>query len=109
MIRTVNQVIVLLLEIIMFITFTYFGLTRQLNFVPKILLTLIIISTSIALWAIFAAPKSGHRLEMPYLALFRAAMFFLAALLLFQLENRRLAIALATMAIVTQIISYFKE
>lgn len=109
MIKLINQVVVFILEIIMLITFGYFGFARQWNIIPKILLTIFIIATAIGLWAIFAAPRSGHRLEMPYLAIFRASMFLLAAFLLFQLENKNLAIALATLAIVTQIISYLNE
>jgi len=109
MVKSVNQVLVFILEIIMFIAFGYFGFARQWNLIPKLLLTIFIITTAVALWAVFAAPKSGHRLEMPYLAIFRATMFLLAAFLLFRLDYRNLAIALAALAIVTQIISFFTE
>ena len=109
MIKTINQIVVFFLEIIMLIVFGYFAFTTKWSFILKLLSSIFMVTTAIALWAFFAAPKSGHRLKMPYLAIFRAGMFLLAALLLFLSGNVNLAIALAALVIVTQIISYFTE
>jgi len=61
------------------------------------------------LWAFFAAPKSVHRLKMPYLAIFRASIFLIASFLLYQTEQKNIAIAFALLAIVTQAVSFFAE
>lgn len=108
-IKTINQIATFALEITMFIAYGYYGLNRTWSLTYRILFTTLIISTAIALWAIFAAPKAGHRLEMPYLAIFRAGMFFIAAFFLFQSGYKNIAVILAGFIIITQIVSYFAE
>jgi len=109
MIKQVNQFIVFTLELIMFIALGYYGMTRDWSILPRVLFTIAIITMTITLWGIFAAPKSAYRLEMPYLAIFRGIMFLSASFLFSQLGIKTLAITLAALAVMTQTLSYFTE
>jgi hypothetical protein len=109
MIKAINQIAIFFLEIVMLISYGYFGFTQPLNFITRLLFAIVIVFAAIALWAIFAAPKSRRRLEMPYLIIFRASMFFVAALFVFLTGYKNFAITLAALTIITQTISYFTE
>ncbi len=109
MIKSLNQILVFILEIIMLISYGYFGMTRQWNLAVKLSFTIIVVSIAILLWSIFAAPKSGRRLEMPYLSIFRALMFSLAAFLLFESGHKNFAIIIFVLSLLTQTISFFTE
>lgn len=109
MLKTINQVIVFLLEMAMLVTYGYYGMTRPWNLALKLLFTFLILAAAIGLWSVFAAPKSGQRLEMPYLALFRAGMFLTAAFLLFQCGHRNTALIFAVIILITQAVSWFTE
>lgn len=109
MIKIMNQGAIFLLEITMLVSYGYYGITRQWGLGAKLLFTVFILSIAIALWSIFAAPKSGHRLEMPYLAIFRGGMFFIAAFFLFQTGYKNIALLLVVLAIITQVVSLFTE
>ena len=109
MIKTINQIFVFALELVMIFGYGYFAITRPWNLTLRILFSITIITVTILLWAVFAAPKSGHRLEMPYLAIFRAFMFLIAALFLFQMGHKYGVICLVGLIIITQAISYLTE
>ena len=109
MIKSINQIFVFILEIIMLISYGYFGMTRQWNLASRLLLALLIVSIAILLWARFAAPKSVHRLRMPYLAFFRVLMFSVSAFMLFQSGHKNFALIVFAFALLTQTISYFTE
>jgi len=53
-IKIINQVTVFLLEITMLIAYGFYGMTRQWNFLPKLLFTIGIFSAAIILWSVFA-------------------------------------------------------
>jgi len=107
--KTLNQAIVFLLEISMLISLGYYGFSKSWSLLPKTIFAFFLIVFAIFLWAFFAAPKSVHRLKMPYLAIFRASIFLIASFLLYQTEQKNIAIAFAVLAIVTQAVSFFAE
>jgi hypothetical protein len=109
MIKSINQILVFILEVIILFSYGYFGMTRQWNLTLRVLFTILVVSIVVLLWSIFAAPKSAHRLQMPYLALFRAFIFSFSALLLFQSEHKNFAISIFVLTLLTQMISYFTE
>ncbi len=109
MIKFLNQILVFILEIAMLISYGYFGLTREWNFPLKISFSVILVCIAILVWSIFAAPKSGHRLEMPYLQIFRMFMFSLSAFLLFQSGLKNFAALTFILALLSQIICLFTE
>lgn len=104
-----NQVLAFTLEIIMIITYAYFGMTRPWSLPMRLLSTILIISITILLWALFAAPKSEYRLKIPYLLFFRTLMFVFAAFILFKSGNKNYAIIVSLFILITQTISYFTE
>lgn len=108
-IKTISQIVTFALEITMLISYGYYGLTRPWTFIPRLFFTILLIGIAIAFWAIFAAPKSGHRIEMPYLVFFRTFMFFVPAVLLFQMGHKYWAVWLIGLTVITQTISYFTE
>ncbi|MFN8343695.1 MAG: YrdB family protein [Spirosomataceae bacterium] len=108
-VKTIYLTVSFLLEIAMLISYGYYGMNRPWNFLPRLLVTIAMIAAAIALWGLWAAPKSGHRLAMPYLPIFRASMFFLAAFLLYQSGQKNGAFLFFALTVVTQTMSYFTE
>lgn len=106
MLKTLNQTITFLLEVAMLISFGYYPMVKSWNLLPKISLAISLIVAAVLLWAIFAAPRSVNRLDMPYLALFRGALFLIASFLLYQSGQKNIALVLAALAIVTQTFSF---
>jgi uncharacterized protein DUF2568 len=109
MIKSINQILVFILEMIMLFSYGYFGMTRQWNFSPKLLFTFLFVSAAIILWSIFAAPKSGRRLAMPYLSIFRMLMFSLSAFLLVECGYKNFGMIVFIFSLVTQAMSLFTE
>lgn len=109
MLKIINQITTFLLEIAMLASLGYYGMSRSWNLLPRLLLGIGLIGIAISLWAVFAAPKSGKRLRMPYLVIFRACMFILASILLFMSGQKSYAILFVVLAIVSQTVSYFTE
>jgi hypothetical protein len=109
MFKTIYQAIAFLLEIAMLISYGYYGMSRRWNFLPRLLFTITLVAIVITLWAIFAAPKSTRRLDMPYLAIFSVSIFLIAAFLLFQSGQKNYAIILAGLAMAIQTIAYLTE
>ena len=68
-----------------------------------------LVTAAIILWAVFAAPNSRRRLRLPALAVFRAAMFLVAAFFYYRLGLEVIALVMAALAVTTQILSYFTE
>ena len=63
----------------------------------------------IILWSIWAAPKSGRRLKMPYRAGFAGALFGLAAFLLYRAGQEVCAIAFFIVSVASMLIGYLSE
>ena len=59
----------------------------------------------LAIWRIWAAPKSNRQLPLPYLILFRSVLFMLAAYLLYDLGQTNNSIVFGIIAMITQIIA----
>lgn len=107
--KTINELVTFLLEIAMLVAYGYYGMNGPWNFLPRILFSIFLVAVVIVLWGIFAAPKSARRLKMPYLAIFRTSVFLISAFLLFQSGQKNMAITLAGLTVVTQIIGYYTE
>ncbi len=109
MLKIVNQLIVFIIELIMLGSFAYFGFQKGNTSLVKYALAITIPLLVIALWSYWAAPKSTHRLNMPYLALLRLSFFLLASFALYKCDQTKYAIILAVFSTLTQIISLFTE
>lgn len=106
MFRTIIQITVFVIELIMIGAFAYFGFQKGNSTLIKYLLAIILPVFVVLLWGYFAAPKSLHRLEMPYLVIFRLALFLVASYLLYRSNQTNIAIVVALLSIFTQIASY---
>ncbi len=109
MLKIVNQTIVFLIELIMIGTFAYFGYQIGNSIFAKYALAISLPILAIILWGYWAAPKSVHRIMMPYLALFRLSLFLLASYLLYRCGQNKFAIILAIFSLSTQIASIILE
>ncbi len=77
MLKIVNQILLFIVEMIMLGSFAYFGFQKGQTVLVKYGFGLGILGVVIALWSYWAAPTSGHRLEMPYLVIFnRNSVFY---------------------------------
>lgn len=78
-----NHTLALGLEIVALVAFSILGYRATEHPVGKWALAIVFLSAVIFLWGRFAAPTSVTRLQMPLLALFKAAIFAAATLSLF--------------------------
>ncbi|MGC4234966.1 MAG: YrdB family protein [Niabella sp.] len=109
MVKLINQPIVFILELVMLYSFGYFAYSKGINSFTRFAFAIAAIALGVILWSLLAAPKSGHRLPMPYLAVFRGGLFLVAAFFLYQLQMKNFALIVAILAITTQLISYLTE
>ena len=107
--KQLNSLVTFLLELVMVVSFAYYGYHKEYSKTGQIFLMLLFPLVAIALWAWFAAPRSRHQLSTPLLQLFRAVMFLIAAFFLYQSGCFIVACIVAALAIVTQMISYFAK
>jgi hypothetical protein len=109
MLKVLNYVIVFLLEVVMAYSFAVFGYSRGTDSFSRYAWAAAFAIGCIVLWAILAAPKSGYRLPIPYLFIFRGVMFLFTAFFLYVLQLRGIAVTIAVLAVVTQVVSFFTE
>ena len=93
----------------MLVAFGWYGYSRATDMLLRIGLAAGFLTTAVILWAVFAAPNSRRRLRLPALAVFRAAMFLVAAFFYYRLGLEVIALVMAALAVTTQILSYFTE
>lgn len=109
MLRYTNQIAVFIIELIMIGSLAYFGFQKGSSTIAKYALAIMLPVLAILLWSYFAAPKSSHRLKMPYLALFRLTLFLIASYLLYKCNKSEAAILVAVLSTITQVVSYFLD
>ena len=107
--KPVVQFVVFLLELLMLVAFGCYGYRIPADMPIRIGLAAGSVITAGILWAVFAAPNSRHRLPLPALAVFRAAMFLMAAFFFYRLGLEIMALIMAAIAVTTQILSCFTE
>lgn len=109
MFKYINQITVFIIELIMIGSFAYFGFQKGTTPLVKYTLAITLPLLAILAWSYFAAPKSGHRLPMPYLALFRLTLFLAASYYLYATNKGSAALVLALLSVATQIVGYFLD
>lgn len=102
-----NQTLIFFLELMMIGSFAYFGFQKGHTALFRYIWAIALPAAVIICWGLWAAPKSSNRLPMPYLVLFRAALFLLASYFLYACGQMNLAIVIALFAVVTQVVSYY--
>src|SRR5689334_12209565 len=105
MLKNINSAVVFFMELLMLYAFGLFGYFNGTTTAMKYVWAILLPATVIIVWAILAAPKSKRRLKSPYQYLLRIVLFLLAAYLLYISNQPVIAIIMAALAIVTQIIA----
>jgi hypothetical protein len=96
--RGANLAVKFLLELAAFAAFAYWG-TTVADGVVGVLTAIAAATTSIALWGLFAAPRSQRRLPLSSRVSFELAVFALATLALLDTHQTTPAVILATLAV----------
>ena len=89
----------------MFFALGYIGYQSNTHTFGKYVAAVGIPLIAIVLWGIFAAPRSGYRLEPLYRSLFALILFGITALLLYKTGHTQLAITFAGIALITELLA----
>lgn len=110
LLKGLNQILYFLLELGMLGSFGYAGFQSSQHPYGKYIIAIGLPLVAATLWGIFAAPRSGYRLEFPLRSLFSLTLFGLAFFLLYRTGQTRLAITLGILALASEVIAIaFKE
>lgn len=110
MIKALNQAVLFILEMIMLYAFFAFGYSMGETLLWRCVWAILLTGTVIAVWAVYAAPKSARRLSMPGLGLLRGILLLASSCLLYRVHHHMvLAVTTAIPAVVTQFLSYRYE
>gem|GEM_PF-4262740 len=110
MIKVLNQAVLFILEMIMLYAFFAFGYSLGETVVWRCVWAILLTGMLIAVWAVYAAPKSGRRLSMPGLGLLRGFLLLASSCFLYRTHHHMvLTVTTAILAVVTQILSYRYE
>jgi hypothetical protein len=104
-IKGFNQLIYFLLELSMFASLGYIGFHSNAHPYGKYVAGVGLPLTAVVLWAIFAAPRSVYRLEVPYRSMFALTLFGLTALWLYRAGYPRLAITFGLIALASELLT----
>jgi hypothetical protein len=107
MAKYLNQLIVFILELLMLGILGFYGFQKGSNTLTKYAFAILLPAIVILLWGYFAAPKSAHRLPMPYLAMFRGLCFLLASYALYKSNQPSAALIIAFLSVSTQLTSLY--
>lgn len=107
--KFIHQLVAFLLELVMLAAFGYWGFKTNQTPVLKWLVGIGLPLIAVVLWGIFAAPRSVHRLPLPYQILFGWMLFGLAGYMLYQTGHKTMATLFLSVAIASGVIAYFTE
>lgn len=104
--KSANEVLFFLLELIMYFSIGYFGFQQGKSTFLKWVFACGLVLIAAILWGYLAAPKSQTKLDLPYRLVFELAMFLMAAFLLYKLNHASLALLFTALSIFTVAIAY---
>lgn len=106
MVKLLHHLLAFTLELAMLAALGYWGFYGGKKAPEKYLWGLGLPLLAIALWWVWAAPKSAHRLEQPYLLVFKLILFGVASFGLYRSGLPTLAWWLAGLAFVSILVEY---
>jgi hypothetical protein len=110
LIKTINEVLAFILELIMFFSMGYFGYSKGGTVTLKWVFAVLLVVLAITLWGIFAAPNSQTRLNSPIRLIFELSMFLIGAFFVYKTNHAGLAISFAILSVVSVAVAYvFKQ
>ncbi|GGD52326.1 hypothetical protein GCM10011514_15680 [Emticicia aquatilis] len=108
-ILSANAALAFILELIMFYSVGSYGFSIGKTSITKWLFAIGFALIAIALWAIWAAPKSEHRLSSPARYIFEWLMFMAGSFCFFKLNHINWAVGTAILATISVFIAYSSE
>lgn len=106
LLKIVHHALAFTLELALLGALSYWGFHGDKKFPEKYLWGLGLPVLAIALWWVWAAPKSSYRLEQPFLLIFKFALFGIAAFGLHRSGQAGLALLLAALATLSILMEY---
>lgn len=103
--KMLNSGLMFFLELGMLSALGYVGFTNNAHPFGKYLAGIGMPVLAAVLWGIFAAPRSGNRLEQPYPFLFGLTLFGITAWLLYWAGYPRLALLFGGTALVCELLT----
>jgi hypothetical protein len=100
-VSTFSLTLAFILELIVVAVYAYIGVILSGSAFIRYGIAIITTITVIALWAVFAAPRSQRRLKTPWLYIFKMLIFAGAAAILLMAHWIHLAIAFILIAILS--------
>jgi hypothetical protein len=104
--KTINEILALLLELAMFASIGYYSYTKGATPVFKWLIAIACVLVAVTLWGLFAAPKSATRLDAPLRSVFELSLFLLSAFLLYKLNHTSQAVLMAALSLLSVGMAY---
>ncbi|HTB53512.1 MAG TPA: YrdB family protein [Ferruginibacter sp.] len=104
--RGINRLVAFLLELVLAVSLGYGGYSVVENVYLKYTLAVLLPLTAIVCWSIFVAPRSTSRLEQPWRLIGRLSLYLACSLLLYNIGRTTVAISLASLATVNEIIAF---
>lgn len=105
--RFLHQLLAFSLEMAMLAALGYWGFLEGKKAPLKYILGLGMPIAAIALWAMWAAPKSSSRLEQPYLLLFKLVLYGITAFGLHRSGLAYWSYWFAGLAVISVLVEYF--
>lgn len=104
--KTTSMALAFLLELCMIFSLGYFGFHIGSDIFWKLILAISLPAAAIGLWSYFAAPKSVHRLQRPYLPVFRLILYTITAFLLYKTGVHYYSFILIGTAIFSELLAW---
>lgn len=106
LLKILHHALAFMLELALLAALGYWGFQGDKKSPEKYLWGLGLPILAIALWWVWAAPKSSSRLEQPFLMIFKFALFGIAVFGLHRSGQMGLALLLAALATVSILMEY---
>lgn len=107
LLKGLNKVVYFLLELSMLTALGYTGFQSSQHPFWKYVLAIGLPLVAIVIWGIYQAPRSEHRLPIPYRAIVAMALFGITTFMLYRTHHFRLAIAFGIVACICQGLAYW--
>jgi hypothetical protein len=105
--KQINSALAFFLELIMLAAFCYWGFYGEKSVLLKWLLGIGTPLAVVVIWGLYLAPNAKHRLNITAGSILSSVLFLGSAIALYQTEHSVLAITLAIIVIIHQVLAVF--
>jgi hypothetical protein len=104
--KAFNLALAFMLELAMFASIVFWGFYRDQSWLIKLLLGILLPAVVIVVWALWFSPNSTQRFEALPGLLISLVMFLIAALLLAQAGQGKIAILFVVVAVMNRVLAW---